>query len=76
MATRRMKNYDLENAYQILYKLSNGVSTSNTYWTTSREFKADKLVSVAGFEPATSCSQSRRNEPDYPTPSKIGGLKG
>ena len=25
------------------------------------------MVRVAGFEPATSCSQSRRNEPDYPT---------
>jgi len=25
------------------------------------------MVRVAGFEPATSCSQSKRNEPDYPT---------
>ena len=29
------------------------------------------LVGAAGFEPATSCSQSRRDEPGYATPREI-----
>jgi hypothetical protein len=32
------------------------------------------FVGVAGFEPATSCSQSRRDEPGYATPRSIKEL--
>ncbi len=30
-----------------------------------------KKVGVAGFEPATSCSQSRRDKPGYATPRGV-----
>ena len=39
--------------------------------TTSRTFL---FVGVAGFEPATSCSQSRRDEPGYAIPRSECGF--
>ena len=47
-----------ENSYQLLYKLSDTIPFANTHWTTSREFKIEELVRVAGFEPALSPPQT------------------
>ena len=49
---------DNEHSYQILYKFSSEPLSANTFWTTSREFKVDELVRVAGFEPALSPPQT------------------
>ena len=53
-----MNNTPTENTYQLLYKLADSVTYANTSWTTSKEFKVDELVSVAGFEPAQSPPQT------------------
>jgi hypothetical protein len=49
---------DNEHSYQELYKFSSEPPAANTFWTTSREFKLDELVRVAGFEPALSPPQT------------------